>query len=105
MSGRSTTELRLSFQCRESCADRSDEQQTKYENRQKDRKKKKKSSPTESGSRRRVFRVLCNMECPVGLSQKRICAHFNEIILRQFGRSAKKYKVQLDSVFELVGRK
>ena len=33
------------------------------------------SSPTEVGSRRRVFEVLWNLECPVGLSQKRnMCA-------------------------------
>ena len=36
------------------------------------------------------FEVLWNLECPVGLSQKRICAHFNEGNLAQFGRSAEK---------------
>ena len=41
------------------------------------------------GSRRRWFRVLWNLECPVGLDQTRICAHFNERNLAQFGRSAK----------------
>ena len=54
------------------------------------------SSPTEVGIRRRVFRVLWNLECPVGLSQKRKCAHFNEGILVQFGQSAKikiKFKI------------
>ena len=34
------------------------------------------SSPTGVGSRQRVFEVLWNLECPVGLSQ--ICVHFNE---------------------------
>ena len=50
---------------------------------------------------------LWNLECPVGLSQKRICAHFNERILTQFVRFAKTIKtiVELRSVFELVGRK
>ena len=47
------------------------------------------SSPTDVASRWRVFRVLCNVECPVGLSQKGICTFFNEGILAQFGRSAK----------------
>ena len=36
------------------------------------------------------FEVLWNMECPVGLSQREICAHFNERNLAQFGRSAEK---------------
>ena len=27
-------------------------------------------------SRQRVVMMLWNLECPVGLSQKRICAHF-----------------------------
>ena len=31
------------------------------------------SSPTEVGSKRRVFKVIWNLECPVGLSLKRIC--------------------------------
>ena len=47
------------------------------------------SSPTVVGSRRRVFRVLWNLECPVGLSQKEICAHCSKGKLAQFGRSAK----------------
>ena len=34
------------------------------------------SSPTRVSSRRRVVMMLWNLECPVGLSQKRICAHF-----------------------------
>ena len=55
--------------------------------------------------RQRVFRVLCNLECSVGLSQKRICAHFNEGILLQFGWSVPKKIVELHSVFEVVGRK
>ena len=48
------------------------------------------SSPTGIGSRRRVFEVLCNLECPVGLSQREIYAHFNEGNLAQFRRSAEK---------------
>ena len=36
------------------------------------------------------FEVLWNLECPVGLSQKEICAHFIEGNLAQFGRSAEK---------------
>ena len=40
----------------------------------------------------------------LGLSQKRICAHFNEGNLAQFGRSA-KIILELRSVFELVDRK
>ena len=48
-----------------------------------------KSSPTDVGSRRRNFRVLWNLDCPLGLSHKRICGHFNEGILAQFGRCAK----------------
>ena len=48
------------------------------------------SSLTEVGSRQRVFRVLWNLECPVGLSQKGIYAHFNEGSLAQFRRSAKQ---------------
>ena len=44
------------------------------------------SSPTEVEG---CFDVLWNLECPVGLSQKReIGAHFNEGSLAQFGRSA-----------------
>ena len=34
--------------------------------------------------------VLWNLECPVGLSQREICAHFNEGNLAQFRRSAEK---------------
>ena len=34
--------------------------------------------------------VLWNLECPVGLSQREICAHFNEGNLAQFVRSAEK---------------
>ena len=53
-----------------------------------------------------VFEVLRNLECPVGISQREICAHFNEEKMAQFGRSAEKqlssYAVFL--VF-LVGRK
>ena len=45
-------------------------------------------SPTGVGSRRKVFEVLWNWECPVGLSQREICAHFNKGKLAQFGRSA-----------------
>ena len=33
--------------------------------------------------------MIWNLECPVGLSQKRICAHFIEGNLAQFRRSAK----------------
>ena len=36
------------------------------------------------------FEVLWNLECPVGLSQRKICAHFNEGNLAQFGRSTEK---------------
>ena len=36
------------------------------------------------------FEVLWNLECPVGLSQREICAHFNEGNLAQFRRSAEK---------------
>ena len=36
------------------------------------------------------FEVLWNLECPVGLSQKQTCAHFNDGNLAQFGRSAEK---------------
>ena len=36
------------------------------------------------------FEVLWNLECPVGLSQREICAHFNEGKLSQFGRSVEK---------------
>ena len=33
--------------------------------------------------------MLWNLECPVGLSQIEICAHFNEGNLAQFGRMPK----------------
>ena len=36
------------------------------------------------------FEVLWNLECPVGLSQREICVHFNEGNLVQFRWSAKK---------------
>ena len=36
------------------------------------------------------FELLWNLECPVGLSQKEICAHFIEGNLAQFRRSAEK---------------
>ena len=36
------------------------------------------------------FEVVRNFECPVGLSQRKICAHFNEGNLAQFGRSVEK---------------
>ena len=39
------------------------------------------------------FEVLWNLECPVGLSQREICAHFNEGNLAQFGRSVEKKKI------------
>ena len=48
------------------------------------------SSPIRIDSRRRVFEVLWNLEFPVGLSQREICAHFNEGDLAQFGRSVEK---------------
>ena len=50
------------------------------------------SSPTGIGSRRRMFEVLWNLECPVGLSQREICAHFIEENLAQFGWSAEKFE-------------
>ena len=34
---------------------------------------------------RGLFEVLWNLECPVGLSQRKICAHFNEKNLRNLG--------------------
>ena len=63
-------------------------------------------SPTGIGSRRGWFEVLWNLECPVGLSQREICAHFNEGHLAQFGWSAEKYRiVELRSdMLNLVGR-
>ena len=36
------------------------------------------------------FEVLWNLECPVGLSQRELCADFTEGNLVQFGRSAKE---------------
>ena len=48
------------------------------------------SSPTGDGSRGRVFEVLCDLECPVGLSQKRSMCSFHEGSLAQFGRSVEK---------------
>ena len=36
------------------------------------------------------FEVLWNLECPIDLSQREICAHFNEGNLAQLGRSAEK---------------
>ena len=39
------------------------------------------------------FEVLWNLECPVGLSEREICAHFNEGNLAQFRRSAKKLRI------------
>ena len=36
------------------------------------------------------FEVLWNVEYPVGLNQRDICAHFIEGNLAQFGRSAEK---------------
>ena len=36
------------------------------------------------------FEVLWNLECPVGLRQREICAHFNKENLAQFRRSAEK---------------
>ena len=36
------------------------------------------------------FEVLWNLECPVGLSQREICVHFNEGNLAQFRQSAEK---------------
>ena len=39
---------------------------------------------------RGCFEVLWNLECPVGLSQREIYAHFNEGNLLQFGQSFEK---------------
>ena len=36
------------------------------------------------------FEVLWNLECPVGLNQREICAHFNEGNVAQFRRSTDK---------------
>ena len=43
--------------------------------------------------------MLWKLECPVGLSQKRICAHFSE------GNLANSYIMELRIVLVLVGRK
>ena len=37
--------------------------------------------------------MLCNLECPVGLSQREICVHFNEGNLVQFGWSVEKLRI------------
>ena len=47
-----------------------------------------------------MFKVLWNLECPVGLRHREICVHFNEGNLAQFGRSTEKHFVELRSVFE-----
>ena len=39
------------------------------------------------------FKVLWNLECPVGLSQREICPYFNEGYLMLFRRSAGGKKV------------
>ena len=39
--------------------------------------------------------MLLNLECPVGLSQREICAYFNEGNLAQFRRSAQKLQMSL----------
>ena len=46
--------------------------------------------------------MLWNMEYPVGLRQRQICALFNEGNLAQFGRSGEKKRniVELRGVFE-----
>ena len=50
--------------------------------------------------------MLRNLGCPVGLSQREICAHFNEGNLAQFGQSAEKLKLWIYVMFlNLVGRK
>ena len=38
-------------------------------------------------------KVLWNLEYPVGVGQKEICAHFNEGNWAQFGRSAKRVNI------------
>ena len=45
------------------------------------------SSPVAGGG---WLEVLWNLKYPVGLSQREICAHFNERNLMQFRRSAEK---------------
>ena len=49
--------------------------------------------------------VIWNLECPIGLSQKEICAHFNEGNWAQSGQSDKRGKRELCNVLELVARK
>ena len=39
------------------------------------------------------FEVLWNLECPIALSQREICAHFNEGNLVQFGQSTEKLRI------------
>ena len=39
------------------------------------------------------FGVLWILECPLGLSQREICAYFNERNLAQFGRSAEELRI------------
>ena len=46
-----------------------------------------------------MFEELCNLECPVGLSQREICVHCSEGNLAQFGLSVEKH-VELRDVFE-----
>ena len=48
------------------------------------------SSPTKVGSRWRVVMILWNLECPIGLSQKRICVHFSEGNLPKINSGATK---------------
>ena len=43
--------------------------------------------------------MLWNLKYPVGLNQREICAHFNQGNFAQFGRSADKICVELQSVF------
>ena len=38
-------------------------------------------------------RVLWNLECPIQLSQREICAHFNEGNWARFGQSAEKLRI------------
>ena len=47
----------------------------------------------ESVAGRGWLEVLWNLECPVGLSQREICEHFNEGNLAQFRRSAETFKL------------
>ena len=48
-----------------------------------------------------MFEVLWNLECPIGLSLREICAHFNE---GNLGCPPKKY-CGVTGVLNLVGRK